>query len=105
MNIGGLTEREHALICDALATFPHVEQAILYGSRAKGVHRPSSDIDLALTGVENELEAQTVSEALDALPLPYKFDVNALHLVRHTPLLAHIEQFGVPLYQRAKAQT
>ncbi|WP_233093905.1 nucleotidyltransferase domain-containing protein [Azotobacter chroococcum] len=28
--------------------FPGIEQAVLYGSRAKGNYRPGSDIELAL---------------------------------------------------------
>ena len=31
-----------------LAAHPGVEQALLYGSRAKGNYRPGSDIDLCL---------------------------------------------------------
>jgi uncharacterized protein len=35
-------------IHEALRLFPRVSEAILYGSRAKGNHRPGSDIDLTL---------------------------------------------------------
>jgi len=35
-------------ICAALAEFPQVEKAVLYGSRAKGNYRNGSDIDLTI---------------------------------------------------------
>ncbi|MEB3362276.1 MAG: nucleotidyltransferase domain-containing protein [Synechococcaceae cyanobacterium] len=61
-----------AAIQQVLAAHPEVEQAILYGSRALGRHRPASDIDLSRF----------------ACPT-------------HPALLAHIERVGQVLYQRA----
>lgn len=46
----GLPDKTLADIRHFLAECPPVEKAILYGSRAKGNHRPGSDIDLTLTG-------------------------------------------------------
>lgn len=100
--MGAFAARERALICGALAQFSSVEQAILYGARAKGTHRPASDIDLALTGIDNERDAQLVAETLDELPLPYKSDVSALGLIRHAPLREHIDRVGFPFYERAE---
>ena len=34
------------------ATFPHIEKAVLFGSRAKGTAKPGSDIDLALNRID-----------------------------------------------------
>ncbi len=48
----GLTDGTVAQIRDALARFPEVEKAILYGSRAKGNYKPGSDIDLTLLGAD-----------------------------------------------------
>jgi hypothetical protein len=46
----GLPEEAIAAIRQVLASHPEVEAAILYGSRALGRHRPTSDIDLTLIG-------------------------------------------------------
>ncbi|MCC6271326.1 MAG: nucleotidyltransferase domain-containing protein, partial [Microbacteriaceae bacterium] len=46
-----LTERELTMIRATLERFPDVSAAILYGSRAKGTAKPTSDIDLALEGI------------------------------------------------------
>ena len=48
----GLTPNTIDRINGVLAGFPAIEQAILYGSRAKGNYRPGSDIDLAIVGPE-----------------------------------------------------
>jgi predicted nucleotidyltransferase len=45
-----LKEGLRAAIKEVLASYPEVEEAILYGSRVLGHHRPASDIDLTLVG-------------------------------------------------------
>ena len=44
----GLSDKTVAQIGNVLARFPEVEEAVLFGSRAKGTHKLGSDIDLAL---------------------------------------------------------
>ena len=46
----GLKETTIQKICAVLAHYPQVEQAVLYGSRAKGNYKNGSDIDLTLRG-------------------------------------------------------
>ncbi len=48
--IGDLSVKQHQLVKQALEAYPQVEEARLYGSRAKGSYRPGSDIDLTLLG-------------------------------------------------------
>jgi predicted nucleotidyltransferase len=72
MMYGLKTETIHA-IQEVLLTYPEVEKAILYGSRAKGNYRPGSDIDLTLTGETLNLTIlQKIENELDDLLLPYK---------------------------------
>jgi predicted nucleotidyltransferase len=91
----GLTPHELALIRQVLARHPSVTGAILFGSRAKGTARPESDIDLALEGVADQLQAEAVASELEDLPLPYRFDVKALSCILHPPLREHIARVGV----------
>jgi uncharacterized protein len=72
----------------------------LYGSRAKGTYQPGSDIDLALIGVENAVQAEAVADELNELPLPYRFDVKAYGDIKYAPLREHLTRVGVSLYQR-----
>ena len=44
----GLKDITIQKIQQVLAAFPQVEEAILYGSRAKGNYKDGSDIDLTL---------------------------------------------------------
>lgn len=95
-----LSERELSLIRATLDRFPDVTAAILYGSRARGTAKPTSDIDLALEGVTNEFRAEAIASELEELPIIAKFDVQALAAITHAPLLEHIERVGVRIYER-----
>lgn len=94
----GLTSHEISLIRDVLSKNRDVTGAILFGSRAKGTAEPASDVDLALEGVEDSLQAEAIAAELENLPLPYRFDVKALLAIRHQPLREHIERVGVRIY-------
>jgi predicted nucleotidyltransferase len=85
----------------ALARFPAVERAILYGSRAMGTQRPASDIDLTLVGesLGND-ELQEIDLALDDLLLPWTFDLSIHHRLVNESLRAHIDRAGMTLYTR-----
>ena len=97
----GLEERTIAKICEVLARYPAVEQAVLYGSRAKGNYKPGSDIDLTLcgSGVTTGLCA-TIDDALDDLLLPYTIDLSAFAELKHPDLEAHIKRIGIVFYSR-----
>ena len=54
-----------------LAEVPAVKRAVIYGSRAKGTHRPGSDIDLALFGDGLDLDTLgKIATRLDESPIP-----------------------------------
>ena len=93
-----LEPRELQLICSVFARRAEVTGALLFGSRAKGTASQSSDIDLALEGIADQLQAEAIASELDELPLPYLLDVKALAAIRHRPLLEHIQRVGVKIY-------
>ena len=93
-----LAPRELDLIRSVLTRHPAVTGAILFGSRAKGTAQPASDVDLALEGVADPLQAEAIANELEELPLPYRFDVKALAAIRHRPLLEHIERVGIRIH-------
>jgi len=95
----GLMPREIDLIRGVFRRFPAISEVILYGSRAKGTYRPESDIDLALVGVDDDVQAEAVADELDELPLPYQFDVKAYSCITYDPLREHIARVGVALYR------
>jgi predicted nucleotidyltransferase len=96
----GLSQKTLHQVVDVLKQFPEIKEAIIYGSRAKGNFRPSSDIDITLKG--NNLNLSVMSKLdmlIDDLLLPYKFDISIYHQIDNKELLAHIERVGRTLYQ------
>lgn len=94
-----LTERELELIRGVLVRNGDITGAVLFGSRAKGTAWPSSDVDLALEGIDDPLRAEAIASELDELPLPYRFDVKALSTIRYQALLDHIARVGVRIFR------
>ncbi len=93
-----LTPRELELIRGVLERHPEVKGALLFGSRAKGTSKPSSDVDLALEDISDPLKAQLIASELEELPLPYRFDVVALRAIRSASLEEHIARVGVRIF-------
>jgi len=97
----GLSESTVARIQGVLQRYPAVENARLYGSRAKGTHRPGSDIDLTLCGSGLNCSLLTrIGNDLDDLLLPYQIDLSLMASLTHPALLDHIRRVGVVLYER-----
>lgn len=97
----GLKDETVEKINSILARYPEVDEAILYGSRAKGNFRPGSDIDLTLKGKGLNLHLlNTISLALDDLLLPYHVDLSLHHQIDNPDLIAHIERVGRIFYHK-----
>jgi predicted nucleotidyltransferase len=94
-----LVASELELVLSVLRQHPEVVSATLFGSRAKGTHSDRSDVDLALAGPLGSLGAEAIAAELDELPLPYRFDVQALAAITHAPLLEQIERVGMVIYR------
>jgi predicted nucleotidyltransferase len=96
----GLPDKTLATIRHILAECPAVEKAILYGSRAKGNHRPGSDIDLTLIGDRLDLNILgELSARLDESPIPYQVDLSLWSRIDNAKLREHIDRVGVVFYQ------
>lgn len=94
----GLSAREVLLMTGVLRRHPEVTSAKLFGSRAKGTHAPHSDVDVAVWGEVNDIQAEAIGAELDELPLPYRFEVKPFACIRLQALRDHIERVGIPLY-------
>ncbi len=97
----GLKGRALSLITDIFKNHPDVEEALLYGSRAKGTYKPGSDIDIVLKGKNLDLkELNRIILKLEELDLPYTFDVSIYHRIQDPELINHIKRVGKTLYTR-----
>lgn len=91
----GLSEEVIKQITEVINQFPQVEETIIYGSRAKGNYKPSSDVDLTLKGDSLTLQhLNKVAIMLDDLLLPQKFDVSIYQHISNPDLLDHIARVG-----------
>lgn len=97
----GLPENAVDQINGVLAQFPEVTRAVLYGSRAKGNHKPGSDIDLTLYGDISWELCASIADALDELLLPYTIDLSVFVLLNHPELEAHIQRVGLVFYDKS----
>lgn len=102
----GLKESTIEKISAALAKFPQVEKAVLYGSRARGDYKNGSDIDLALCGgADLTLEIlYKIMEEIDELLLPYSFDLSIFDHISDPDLLGHIGRVGITFYEKVQKQ-
>ena len=98
----GLRDTDIQFIQALLAEEPAIEQAWVFGSRAKGNHQAGSDVDIALIGTE--LTRQTVARIHDILeeesPIPYFFDVVHWNKMSNEKVKTEIQRTAQPLYQR-----
>ncbi len=94
----GLNINDLESIRRVIKSFPKIEDAVLFGSRAKGTYSNGSDIDIALKGGNMLLnDMLDLSNALEELLLPYKFDLILYDRITESALIDHINRVGISL--------
>ena len=98
----GLKGSDIHKICAVFARYPQVDRVVIYGSRAKGVHRNGSDIDLTLHGGPDLTLTMLlrIMQDLDDLLLPYTIDLSVFRDIKDTDVLDHIRRVGVTFYRK-----
>ena len=99
----GLKDKEISDLRGVLASIPEVEEAIIYGSRARGTNKVSSDIDLTLKGSLSYLQLALLDAKIDDLYLPYFVDLSLFSMLKNADLIESIEREGKVLYKRTLA--
>ena len=72
----GITKYKKKII-EIILKYVPTAQIYLFGSRAKGTHHETSDIDIALD-IKSKIERNVVLQiksAIDALNIPYNIDI------------------------------
>ena len=98
----GLSAQTLQKIRDVFFRYPQVEEAVLYGSRARGDYKNGSDIDLTLRG-STELTHTILSQIandLDDQQLPYTIDLSIFKNIRNPEMIEQIKRVGVALYKK-----
>ncbi|BBP45132.1 hypothetical protein THMIRHAS_05050 [Thiosulfatimonas sediminis] len=96
----GLSVEDLAQYQAVFANYPQIEKVILYGSRAKGTYRASSDIDLTIVGDLDWSTFTRLESELDDLLLPYQVDLSLYSQIDNPDLIEHIQRVGKPFFKR-----
>lgn len=97
----GLKQSTIDQVSKVFSNYSELDQAILYGSRAKGDYKNGSDIDLTLKGEKLNLDiVWKIRNDIDDLPTPYTFDISFFDDISNKDLIEHINRVGVVFYQK-----
>ena len=97
----GLSNTSESRILNVLASYPAIDRAVLYGSRARGNYREGSDIDITLEGPSLTFsDLCLVYNRLDDLMLPYHFDLSIKRYITNDALLSSIDADGCIFFER-----
>lgn len=94
----GVSDAVIVQLQDVFARHVQVKRVVLFGSRARGDNKHSSDIDIAVfsdSGVSGELYAD-IDEAVGI----YKVDIIDMANVNNDKLIRNIDKEGVEIYRR-----
>ncbi len=97
----GLSERSYNELLEILASIPEIEEASIYGSRARGDYWRASDIDLSLKG--ERLSRHTLRMLNDKLyesHIPYFFDTHIFSEIKNPQFRANVIRDGKVVYKR-----
>ena len=101
-NLFGLKEDDLTAIISILKQQPKVEEALIFGSRAKGNYKPGSDVDIALKGTSLDFKTTSnISYLLnEETQMPYKFDVLDYHAISDKEVIEHIDRVGISFFKK-----
>jgi uncharacterized protein len=94
-------EKDLSNIIKVLSKYPNISQFILFGSRAKEIHRKASDWDLAIKGSNITLaEIAFWLTEIEDLWLPNEVDLISYESIVNTALKEHIDNFGRVVWKK-----
>ncbi|MBI3511044.1 MAG: nucleotidyltransferase domain-containing protein [Bacteroidetes bacterium] len=79
-----------------------IEQAIIFGSRAKGNFSSGSDVDIALKGKDltDDIVAHLRFQLNEETMSPYKFDLLNYNTISNADVISHIDRAGKIFYSK-----
>ncbi len=97
----GLSERSYAELIQILGSVPEVEEAFIFGSRARGDYDHASDIDLSLHGPNlTRRSVRMLNDRLYDSHIPYFFDTHVFADIKNPKFKANVLRDGKLLYKR-----
>lgn len=97
-----IPEESLKLIINTIASFDVIEQAVIFGSRAKANNKKGSDVDIAIKGDKITINDLTRLSSIlnEEIPLPYFFDILDYKAIKNEELKEHIDRAGKVIYTR-----
>lgn len=86
-------------IIDIISKSSNVEKALVFGSRARGDYKSTSDIDIAISGANiTSRELNIIEDNINLLNTPLDFDIIHLDKISKKELIENIKKDGVEIY-------
>ena len=99
MNPLALRDQDLAVLRRTLGRFAFVREARVFGSRASGMARRASDLDLAVSAPDaSGRDWAELCEALEKAPLIYEIDLVRPEKIGNSRLLERIHREGVRVF-------
>lgn len=96
----GLSSRQLATVRSILEPWADRITAVdVFGSRATGVYRPNSDLDLLLHGDLDDRAIDRLWTLFHESSLPFAVDVTSYDLTTYEPLRKHMDRVRRPLFE------
>lgn len=96
----GLRQHDLDEIVRVLQRFSVIEEAIIFGSRAKGNFKTGSDVDIAVKGkgITHAVVASLSFSLNEESAMPYYFDIVHFDEISEKELREHINRVGLCFY-------
>jgi predicted nucleotidyltransferase len=85
---------------DLAQTYHSIQKIMLFGSRARGDHHETSDIDLAIWSTESISEFVYILE--EQLPTLLEFDISHMEEVENPLFIEQVLKEGIVLYEKSR---
>ena len=96
----GLYPSSEKTLLKILGSHDAVDEAVIYGSRAKGNNREGSDIDIVVKGSLSNDELYTIKNEIEESTIPYLIDISIYSKIESEALIEHIDRVGKIFYTR-----
>ena len=95
----GLNNSDSTLVKSIFSGYPAIHEVIIFGSRALGSFKATSDIDFAIKGdFDNSIIGSLMADFQDS-DLIYEVDIVDYDRISSQKLIEHIDQHGQLIYQ------
>lgn len=98
----GLTDKSYNELLQILASMPEIEEAVIYGSRARGDFWRASDVDLSIKGKDfNRHTLTRLNNKLYDSHIPQIFDTHVYADIKSPKFKENVDREGIVLYRKS----